>query len=443
MKIKITAKTRKSKAHYFVLSLVTILALGLCLSVASVSVAFAASLRVTNSPQVGGGDVSAVGDGFGVSERVGAWATSPEGEVRTLPEARSDAGGHVNYTFSTLGFILGDWKLTLHGQVSGLEATAPFELVSVIIDTPAPGPTTPAPGPTTPAPPPADAVVAGTNVVLNADGFTPGESISVWTTDPNGAAVARTPAPADSAGKVSYSLSTLGYVLGHWSLTVHGVSSGKEAIKTFTLIAAVVPDPSSPPPTPAPHPTSAPQGGLTVSPNNIYTGQTVQVTGAGYASFEAISFWETNPLGYATKLDLTVFSNREGEISFSYQKYASTAGIWAVTAHGQTSGLEKTGYMLVALQAPEAAKLSISPGRGPANTTIGLSGANFFGGETYSYWATSPDGIAYAGTQLVAGADGSFSFTYSLPTTQSGQWAITVSGLTSKREAVAVFISEG
>ena len=127
---------------------------------------WAASLTATNSPQAAGGTVTFSGDGFAPNEGLGAWATGPDGQVRGLISGVADSNGHVSYSFQTLGYITGQWYLTLHGLKSQQEAIAPFQLVSGLI-----------PGPTPPPPP--GAQIVGTTLTYNIEGFQAGESIHI------------------------------------------------------------------------------------------------------------------------------------------------------------------------------------------------------------------------------------------------------------------------
>jgi hypothetical protein len=386
---------------------------------------WAASLTATNSPQVAGQTVTFSGEGFAPNEGLGAWATGPDGQVNGLIDGKADSSGHVSYSFSTLGYVTGQWYLTLHGLSSKQEAVAPFQLVSGIV-----------PGPTPPPPP--GAQIVGTTLTFNVDGFQAGESINTWTTDPNGFALAQPGTTADSAGKATYSLSTLGYMTGHWNLTFHGQTSKHDVIKSFDLVTNIPPEPGASTPTPAPS-TDVPQGGLTVSPNTGYSGQTFQVTGSGYAPREQISLWDVSPLGQVNKIDLLLYSDLNGNVSYSYAKSSTTAGIWAITLHGLTSGVEKTGFLRLLTQVSDVASVTLSPDHGAAGTVFTANGKNFFNNEPYSYYLSAPDNSVYAGKTATTNGDGTLSFTFGFPSAQPGRWAITVTGITSRRQVVVYF----
>ncbi len=411
-----------------------------------VSTALAASLSATNSPQVAGGIVTFSGEGFAANERLGAWVTGPDGVIRGVISGTANSVGQVTYNLETLGFVIGRWTFTLHGVVSQNEATAPFELVSSLPPSPGGGGGS-APTPTpTPTPPPADAKIVGSRLSFTIEGFQANEAVSVWTTDPNGSTAARSSVTAGNTGRLDYSLDTFGFILGRWAITFHGVKSGVEVVKTFTLVNSLPPEPGKAAPTPTPVSTEIPKGGLQVSPDSGFSGQIFQISGTGYTPGERISIWETNPLGYATTLSTTLYSDRDGNVGYSYQKYTFLGGIWSVTIHGMTSGVEKTGYLRLLVDSPgttpapdTSANLQISPDHGTASTVINATGTNFLPNESYSFWLTAPDGTVYSRNPATVGSDGKFSFSYSIPAQQPGQWGLTVNGNTSKRQAVAFF----
>ncbi len=283
-------------------------------------------------------------------------------------------------------------------------------------------------------------IVAGGTVVFSGGGFSPSEMLSVWTTAPNGDVAAKSQISADGQGQASYSLPTFGYAYGIWSLTLHGLSSGAEAIAAFEVISSqpVTPAPS---PTPAPNPADAanvPQGGLNVEPKVAYAGQAVTISGSGFAPDELISLWDTSPQGSVYKLN-AVRSDDNGNLIYVYGAKGPATGIWAITAHGQVSGVEKTGFLQVISNATVTAQLQLTPDKGDTNTQFTVQGKNFLPEETFSFWLTAPDNQVYPGFQGKTDANGSFSFTYSIPAYKPGSWAITANGRTSSRQVVAYF----
>ena len=279
--------------------------------------------------------------------------------------------------------------------------------------------------------------IAGQSVSFSGDGFKPGETLSAWTTDPTGFAYARPSLVADSAGHVSYSLDTLGYITGQWALTVHGLSSGLEAIAPFQLVSGQpttiynpVPDPNTGP---------VPQGGMEASPDRGYIGQTFLFSGDGFTAHELIHIWETNPTG-GTIAFQEIYADGDGKIiNYAYQGHGPLAGIWAVTFHGMTSGVEKTGFIRLLNKVEDLASVQVNPDHGNNLTYFEVDGANFFANEPYSYWFTAPDGTVWPGRQGYTASDGTVSFHNFIPDAKPGRWSISVKGDTSSRIGVGYF----
>src|SRR3954468_4345142 len=80
----------------------------------------------------------------------------------------------------------------------------------------------------------------------------------------------------------------------------------------------------------------------TVTPIAANTDTTFR--GTGFTGGELISLWATPPDGTVTPLDGTV---ADASGNFSVQVSFPSAGTWAVTAHGQTSGVEVIGAYAV------------------------------------------------------------------------------------------------
>ena len=280
-------------------------------------------------------------------------------------------------------------------------------------------------------------LVAGQTVNFSGDGFTPNETLSAWTTDPNGWAAAVNSVTADGGGQISYTLDTLGHITGRWYLTLHGLSSGLEAITPFDLSAGRVtlPDPTS-------DSGPVPQGGLQVTPDSGYAGQVFQFSGSGFAVKEIIKLWETTPLGQAYALG-EMYADDNGKLTYNYTGHGILAGIWAVTAHGMSSGLERVGYLRLLTKTEGVANLQVSPDHGNNTTFFEVTGTNFFAYETYSYWFTAPDGMTYGGGRGVTANDGSLSFHCFIPDGKIGRWSIAVKGLTSNRQVIGFFNYDG
>jgi len=303
--------------------------------------------------------------------------------------------------------------------------------------------------------------LTGGAIVFEGSGYAVSESLSMWTTAPDGTVRSLTDTTSittDIDGSVKYALITYGFASGRWSLTIHGRKSNAEASASFELLpeGAAVPTPTLIPgvPTPTTLPVDlppdvtatpnsgagpVPQGGLVVTPNIGYPGQTFHITGDGFTPEEPLSLWETTPDKYAIKRD-PVFADKAGKFDYYYGGRAGQVGIWSLTAHGLKSGVEKTGYLrLLNGSAQDLATLELTPDHGDVSTKITVKGTNLLPTETYSYYATAPDGRVYAGAQDKVANDGTLTFVYQIPDAKPGRWSITINGITSRRQAIAYF----
>lgn len=336
---------QKIRRWAWLLGLMLLLSLVLGIIGSQIKIVSAANLVATNSPQLAGGIVNFSGSGFGASETLDAYTTGPDGKSLAIKYGATDENGSVFYSFNTAGCSVGRWYLTLRGQSSKIDAVASFDVVGDLSQP------TPTPGGT--VPPPA------------------------------------------------------------------GPGSG-----------------SGPTPTPTPEP--IPQGDLQVTPNTDYAGQIFIITGSGYTPGETVVMWETDPNKVAGALPETKADDK-GNITYNYQSHGPNAGIYAVTAHGRTSNVEKSAFMRVLANQNELPNLKLDPATGDEKTMINVYGYKFTPNEVYTYWATSPDGKVYEGVRFSTFKDGSLYFFYNLPTATPGRWAITVQGLYSQKQAVAYF----
>jgi hypothetical protein len=198
---------------------------------------------------------------------------------------------------------------------------------------------------------------------------------------------------------------------------------------------------------PLPSPGPVVVTGLQVSPASGYNGTKFTLTGDGFAPNETIQLWETNPRQEVQGLT-PVKSDAKGSFSFVYQSYGYLAGTWAITAHGQTSHLEKTGYLKLEAYIPGGpTTVKLSRYQGGVGTSIDIHGENFLRFEPVSFWVTAPDGKVYNGDETYydhkASGDGQVHLRYVIPEAKVGNWIITVYGQYSTRQATATFNCTG
>jgi hypothetical protein len=182
--------------------------------------------------------------------------------------------------------------------------------------------------------------------------------------------------------------------------------------------------------------------------------------GTGFTASELISLWTTTPDGSATPLDGTV---ADSSGNFSVQLSFPSAGTWAVTAHGQTSGVEVTNTFAVggtSAAAPTARPGipgSALPGQGSSSITapdgttypqaavgtpVTFTGTGFTAGEPLAFWQTAPDSTVAAilGTQ---NTDATGAFTASVSFTTPGFWQVTAHGIDSGHEVIGRYVVGG
>ncbi|HEX2915266.1 MAG TPA: hypothetical protein VH186_31165 [Chloroflexia bacterium] len=288
------------------------------------SLVLAASATAQPAPQVAGQPVTFSATGFTPGEPVSAWTTSPDGTAAALPQLTADNSGSVSFGLSTLGFVSGQWYVTLHGIRSALEAIAPFQLVDSLPDSPAPTPTPPVDSQAVPQ--------GGLQVSpssgfvkqifqLSGSGYAPGEKISLWQTSPLGEANSLGTIYSDPHGNFSYTYQSYISISGLWSITAHGLISGTEKSGYFLINSAEQGEVSA---------------SASISPNHGYSSSGITVNGVNFLPSETYSYWFTGP-------DQRVYAggrattNADGTLSFKCNLPDSTTGQWVITIHGLQS----------------------------------------------------------------------------------------------------------
>ena len=190
----------------------------------------------TSFPQVAlDAPVSFTGSGFTANEPTSFWETAPTSSVAAIQGPQTaDATG--SFTTSVAFTTPGLWQVTAHGVTSGHEVIGRFMVGSDgTVSSSVPSSTT-APYPLSGTPTvPAVTTTVGASVSLPATGFTVGETVSVWTTAPDGTAAALNQLAADSNGAVTVVASFP--TAGNWQVTVHGITSGHEVIGQYQVTA--------------------------------------------------------------------------------------------------------------------------------------------------------------------------------------------------------------
>lgn len=183
--------------------------------------------------------------------------------------------------------------------------------------------------------------------------------------------------------------------------------------------------------------------------------------GTGFTAGELISLWATTPDGGTTPIDGTMADSTG---NFSVEVSFPSAGTWAVTAHGQTSGVEvvstyavgDTGALPTSATQPGIPGTTL-PAQGSGSVTapdgstypqvavgapVAFTGTGFTAGEPLAFWQTAPDST----TAAILGSQNSNTtggFTASVSFATPGFWQVTAHGLTSGHEVIGRYVVGG
>ena len=192
----------------------------------------------------------------------------------------------------------------------------------------------------------------GDTFVLDASGFQAGEKVGVWVTAPNGAVVgAGFQATANANGsiaaaKVNFATSK-DMPLGVWSFAAQGVTSGKQAVGYFLLIAGEL----------GRLPVVAPQPGVPanvdarVEPAGGKAGTIFFFDATGFRPGEEVTLAVVASDGRTIDAGYTVKADQQGGIGYVGLYYVTEPnfplGLWSFVAKGKDSGKTSTGYFVL------------------------------------------------------------------------------------------------
>ncbi|HUS15602.1 MAG TPA: hypothetical protein VM536_11375 [Chloroflexia bacterium] len=276
-------------------------------------------------------------------------------ERRILTYIPAYNGSPFNVQMGNVGQHYYNWRYKGAGCTGGPVPTTP---------TPGGGGGGPVPTPTTApiscadVPPSRSATVTpacgriGTIFRIHITGFTPGEKISLWLTDPDGD-VFGTEAPLN-AGNHPGSLddefdSSIIPFEGLWAITYQGEQSAHQSTVYFKILPATPPTATPVGATPPPAPPCDLNGAIdaTVSPPSGPKGTVFSVSVFGFRGGEEASFWLTDPDGavFGAPETLTIPSSGGGTLQI--RSSVLYPGRWALTIHGLSSGHESVGVFCV------------------------------------------------------------------------------------------------
>jgi hypothetical protein len=281
------------------------------------------------------------GSGFTAGETINIWVTAPDSTVTPLQTISADGSGGANGTTSFNSGGL--WQVTMHGKDSAHEVVSRFYV---------PGGTTPPTNTTTtgsttssgsvPAglPSGTQSTTIGASVSFSGSGFNANEGIGIWVTAPDSTVTPLDAGFADGAGNVTGS--TAFGTVGLWQVTIHGKDSAHEVIVRFYITG----DGSSSSSTGTSPTVVGPASNNSVV--KVQASQRVTFTVTGFSAGENVSVWTTSPEGTVSGLDGTQ-ANTLGRVTVTTT--FPSAGLWQITAHGQSSGHEAVGQYQVSAPA--------------------------------------------------------------------------------------------
>jgi hypothetical protein len=278
----------------------------------------------------------------------------------------ADLAGNCSATLTVPVVPGGSYAVEAQGETSGDLAGATFLVTPTLTLSPAFGP-------------------AGTSVVAYVTSFATGEIVNVdWS---GGFACSGT---ANSAGSTSCSFTAPGVSAGSYAVSAVGTSSGETAGATFVLTAPT----------------------LVLSPTSGSAGQSVSARASDFVPGETVElYFNSGPAGTCT-------ADTVGNCTTTFTVPVVPGGPYAVAAQGETSGDSASTTFLV------IPTLALSPDSGPAGTSVVAQGVGFIAAETVDvYWA----GVITS--SAVADSAGTFSCTFTVPSTSAGTYAVTARGV--------------
>lgn len=183
----------------------------------------------TLPPVALGTSVTFSGSGFNGNETLSLWTTAPDAGTAALPPATADGTGAFTAIVTFPG--VGNWQVTAHGKDSGHQVIGRYTVTSD--GSAATAPTTPSSSVTAPATGATIPTTTGTVVTFIPSGYTAGETISVWSTAPEGTVTLLDPVVATSTGRAVITASFASE--GLWQITAEGKDSHRVVIGRYQV----------------------------------------------------------------------------------------------------------------------------------------------------------------------------------------------------------------
>lgn len=223
------------------------------------------------------------------------------------------------------------------------------------------------------------AAPSGTQFVLLAEGYSAGETIEAWVTNPDGGSqpIDAAAIQMDASGVVQVQVSTASFGDGIYSVTARGTSSGVTNGAAFKVTSDYVAGPGTPRPANTNSSVTPQEGGL---------GVTFQIRGEGLSPNESLEFWVTEPTGAYTLFPGIITADAQGRIGYEPPLDLTTTnefapGVYGIHFRGISSGTRVDAYFTYVVpgapgtppQAPGTpAQPAPDPGPAPVGTGVAI-----------------------------------------------------------------------
>jgi hypothetical protein len=270
-------------------------------------------------------------------------------------------------------------------------------------------------------------------VTLVGQGFSPGETVSVWITYPDYRVygVAEVEVNGDGSFSYPYLPDFLGASFtptGKYTYTAHGQSSGREVYADLSVAIGAAPGTS--------------RGvTLTVEPGKDDQGSYFVFRGSGYGSQEDVAVWLRYPDNSVRDLGRTS-AGPAGALEYLLYVTGVPVGHYALTARGLDSGnngIAEFDVQVADLTTPSGtARLSVGPSPDTQRSYASFVGSGFKPKEIVTVWVTLPDYSTRWIGDVTADAGGAFDAVLYLSEQEPvGKRSYTAYGNTSELRAVA------
>ncbi len=358
-------------------------------------------------------------DGWPKGDVIDAWLIPPDArDPAWLGRLYGDpnAEGLTTWRWTAPPDVYGGvWTMHARGYYSRVYVQIPFT-----IDAPLPIPAVAYAAP--------DTVQPGETVSFYASGLRPNEEVAFWVNAPD----TNTPIAAgdiaalfaDQQGVAQWTWRVPSDArTGVWQMTAQGRSSFVLHQIPFTVAGDGTP---------------IRRDYLSISPPEGLGGTRFEVTLSGFAPFEQVQYWFSDPTGAPLREgEVTTRTNASGIAVWYWDSPAyAMPGEWTITAIGTRQRLMVQGKLTITGTTGAAPGASVTPDVAPIGTTLSFAADGFGRYEPLSWWLTAPDRSIVPGmVEQPASATGVYTWTWTIPLdAQAGTWQMILLGSASRRE---------